>query len=430
MKKYLACLFAVFLSISQFAVIPLRAASKPQPVPPRFFGMSTHRIQPWPMVQFSEMRLWGTHTSWADLNPSEGVYDWTVLDKWIAAGQQHGVNQFILTLAMTPQWASSNPNDPVCKFHLGECDAPNDLNADGSGPNQHWKDYITAVATHANGKIRFWEIWNEPVNTFYWNGTFPQMVRMAKDARAIILAINPQALLLSPPNGASYSYGQGWWKSYAELGGLNYADVIAIHGGGDTTCTRQPVASDLITAVANLRDVMAEYGVLDKHIWDDEFSWGRVDQNCYTDPDLQAAFLGQSYMLHKSIGIRRLFWFAYDDGKDGKLWDPGSNQLTKGGVAYEQVYNWILNTEMTENCSTADNAIWTCSFSAPNGYIAKAIWNTNETCRNGRCPTVNYSVGTAYKQYRTLAGDVIPIVNSQVPIGAKPIFLENHTRSQ
>jgi hypothetical protein len=380
------------------------------------------------MVQFSEMRLWATKTSWADLNPSNGVYDWTVLDKWIAAGTQHGANQFILTLAMTPQWASSNPHDPVCKFYAGECDPPNDLNADGSGPNQHWKDYITAVATHVNGKVRFWEIWNEPVNIFYWNGTFPQMVRMAKDARDIILSINPKALLLSPPNGASYSYGQQWWESYAQLGGLNYADVIALHGGGATTCTRQPVASDLIGTVAALRGIMAKYGAQHKPIWDDEFSWGRVDQNCYSDQDLQAAFLGQSYMLHKSVGIKRLFWFAYDDGQDGKLWDPGSNKLTKGGVAYQQAYSWMLGTTMTENCSSSDHAIWSCGFQGPNGYVAEAIWDTNKTCHNGKCQTTNYQVDSSYTQYRTLAGQTIQIKNKTVPIGAKPIFLENHSR--
>jgi polysaccharide biosynthesis protein PslG len=429
MKKFF-CLFVAFLLISQSVVIPLRAESKPQPVPPRFFGMSTHWFQPWPELQFSELRLWGTQTSWADLNPSDGVYDWTVLDQWIASGQQHGVDQFILTLAMTPPWASSNPTDPTCKFHPGECDPPNDLNADGSGPDQHWKDYITAVTTHTKGQIRFWEIWNEPVNYYYWNGTFAQMVRMAKDARAIIRANDPNALILSPPNGASRSYGEAWWKGYAALGGLDYADIIALHGGGPSECGTPPVASDIFTTVDNLRGIMAKYGAQDKSIWDTEFSWGTVDQNCFDDPDLQAAFLGQSYMLHKTVGIRRLFWFAYDDGADGKLWNRETKTLNVGGIAYQNVFNWILNTTMTEDCSSSDNAIWACSFSGPNGYKAKAIWDINESCSNGICQTVNYPVDAVYTQYRTLSGDTFPIVNQQVPIGAKPIFLENHSRSQ
>jgi polysaccharide biosynthesis protein PslG len=425
--------FVIVLVIFPNLLIPqqlLQAESraKAQPIPPRFFGMSTHWFQPWPMLQFSELRLWGTQTSWADLNPSDGVYDWTVLDEWIATAQQHGVDQFILTLAMTPPWASSNPTDSTCKFHPGQCDPPNDLNADGSGPDQHWKDYITAVATHTKGQIRFWEVWNEPVNYYYWNGTFAQMVRMAKDARDIILSIQPNALMLSPPNGASRPYGETWWKGYAALGGLNYADVIALHGGGPSECGTRPVASDIITTVANLRGIMAKYGAQDKSIWDDEFSWGTVSQNCFYDPDLQAAFLGQSYMLHKTVGIRRLFWFAYDDGADGKLWDRSSNKLTKGGVAFGQVYNWMLGTVMSENCSTTDNAVWSCGLSGPNGYVAEAIWDVKETCTKKKCQTINKAVDPTYTQYRTLDGQTIAIKDNHVPIGAKPILLENHDR--
>jgi polysaccharide biosynthesis protein PslG len=431
-KKPCLLFFALALAILPFLIQQqlLRAESAPgrRPVPSRFFGMTTHSLSHWPALQFAGLRLWCTGTSWADLNPSDGVYDWTRLDAWLAQAQQHGTTETILTLAMTPQWASSNPNDSSCRFGHGQCDPPADLNPDGSGSDQHWKDYITAVATHAKGQIKYWEIWDEPVNYYYWNGTFAQMVRMAKDARSIILSIDPTAFLLSPPNGASRPFGENWWKGYAELGGLNYADVIALHGGGKTTCDSKPVASDLTTAVANLRSIMLTYGVSTKPIWDTESNWGAPIKNCFYNQDLQAAFLAQFYMFHRSLDMRRFYWFAYDDTTTGQLWDPNTGKLTKGGVAYGYVHDWMQGATMTQDCSTSNNAIWTCGFSGPKGYLAEAIWDTNQSCKNGSCQTVNETVDSVYNQYRTLDGKTIPIQNNQVPIGAKPIFLENHSR--
>jgi polysaccharide biosynthesis protein PslG len=271
MKKLLtaALIIAALLVLTPVAT-PLGAAEpdssrhsagKSRPVEPWLFAMTTHWFEPWPMINFAGLRLWSTHTTWAELNPSQGVYDWTILDKWLAAAQKSGSHGIILTLAMTPRWASSNPDDQRCHQGPGQCDAPNDLNSDGTGTDQHWKDFITAVATHANGQIRFWELWNEPVNYYYWSGTFPQMVRMAKDAHDIIHSINPHALMLSPPNGADLPYGQHWWEKYAAAGGLNYADVIAFHGYSfppPYTCGIYPQAAALIGHVGSLRKTLAQ----------------------------------------------------------------------------------------------------------------------------------------------------------------------------
>jgi polysaccharide biosynthesis protein PslG len=433
-KKRLVSLFAVVL-ILQFLTISNQSlwAEPPanhQPMGPRFFGMTTLWFRPWPTLPIGAMRLWNTGTGWADLNPSDGTYNWKVLDNWLSTAQQNGVTQIILTLAMTPRWASSNPDDS-CHSHPGQCAPPNDLNPDGSGTDQHWKDFVRAVATHAAGKIGSWEIWNEPVNSYYWSGTFAQMVRMAKDARAIILSINPNALMLSPPNGANLKFGQDWWEGYAALGGLQYADVIALHGGVNLPpfkCGNYPKAVDFVTQVNNLKSILAQYHALDKPIWDTEGDWGDVRKTCFNDRDLQAAFLGQYYLFHESMNIKRFFWFAYDDTAVGQLWDAKTQKLDKAGVAYQYVHDWMVGATMTQNCSSSDNAIWTCDLSAPNGYVAEAIWDTNETCSHGKCRTINYTVDATYTQYRTLDGQTVQISNNQVAIGAKPILLENHNR--
>ena len=122
MKKRLVPLFAVAL-ILQFLTISNQSLwadsdADPQPLDSNFFGMTNHWYRPWPLVPMGGLRLWNTSTTWSDLNPSDGTYDWTTLDGWLSMAQQHGVSEIILTLAMTPRWASSNPNDS-CRSNPG-----------------------------------------------------------------------------------------------------------------------------------------------------------------------------------------------------------------------------------------------------------------------------------------------------------------------
>jgi hypothetical protein len=427
---FLAILLILVIIHSQVQAQPPRIDSpgeEARPVPDFFFGMTFGLIDRWPVVPFYNVRLHDTRTGWAILNPSDGVYDWTSLDRWMEGSQQHGAGPMLYTFSQTPQWASSNPNDRTCRYGPGECDPPNDLNPDGTGTNQHWKDFVSALARHAAGptKIRFWEMWNEPRNTFYWTGTAAQLVRMAKDARTIILNVDPKAKLLTPPEVYASPYYEKWWKAYADAGGLQYADILAVHGGiptGPPTCGKYPLAADFLDMIENFKVFLKGYGV-NKPIWDTEEDWGNTERDCFTDLDLQSAFLAQVYVFHRSAGVRRLFWYV----PTGKLFDLKTGAPLKPGIAYEQVHGWMMGNALANGCS-ATGTMWTCSFTGPNGYQSETVWDTSETCGHGVCQTVPYAVDPSYTQYRTLSGDTIAITNHEVPIGAKPILLENKPR--
>ncbi|MGD0512880.1 MAG: hypothetical protein ABSA29_06240 [Terriglobales bacterium] len=390
------------------------------PVPHHFFQMSGHGVKPWPIIPFDGLRLWGTETYWAILNPADGVYDWTALDQWLNAAQEHGTTHLMYTMALTPQWASSNPGDTTCKNGPGACDPPNDLNADGTGTDQHWKDFVRAIAIHAGNQIDTWEVWNEPAMPYYWTGTFAQMTRLAQDARSVILSVNPNAQLVSPPNGAQDPWVLHWWEGYAAAGGLQYADIAAVHGGPHSACGSPPQAAEFITIVQNLRAILKTYNQ-GKPIWDTEANWGNVTKDCFTDEDLQAAFLAQFYFFHRTMHVTRFYWYSYADPDVGKLFNLETGQLTKAGVAYEQVYDWMLEKTLT-GCS-ANNTIWTCHFFGSQGYEAEAVWDTGESCSGGSCQTEDYAADKKYTHYRTLAGETVAISNNEVPIGAKPILL-------
>ncbi len=396
----------------------------PDPIGNDFQALITHWYTKWPTIPFSTIRMWDTGTFWSELNPGPGQYDWTVLDGWLSAAQMNHAT-ITFTLGMTPQWASSDPNNTICHIGPGECAPPDDLNPDGTGPDQHWKEFVAAIAQHAGTQISAWEVWNEPNNLFFWTGTYAQLARMAQDARSVILSINPKAKMLNAGTSSLNFYGLVWWEGYAAAGGLQWADVIAIHGDVNPyppQCGVYPEPETFLTVMSNLRKVLVQYGKNNKPVWDTESSWGPTNLDCFTDQDLQAAFLARYYLLHRSTGVRRFYWRAWIDGHGGLY--TTQQGLNKAGVAYGYLHDWLMGNALTSAC-TAKGTIWTCNFTGPNGYVAAAIWDTGETCNNGDCGTKLYPVAGRYVDYRTLDGGTHQINNNTVPIGAKPIWVEN-----
>ncbi|MGH9679731.1 MAG: hypothetical protein ACRD4Y_07245, partial [Candidatus Acidiferrales bacterium] len=150
------------------------------PIPPTFFSMSVQsgifKGTPWPTMPIGGIRLWDTFTNWSDLEPSRGNYNWPALDRWLDAAQAHGAD-VLYTFGDIPSWASSVPNGK-CDYNPGGCYPPLHM--------QDWDDFVRALATHAAGRIKYWELWNEANQHEYWSGGIPTLVVMAQHAYTIL----------------------------------------------------------------------------------------------------------------------------------------------------------------------------------------------------------------------------------------------------
>jgi hypothetical protein len=415
----------------------------PGGVPATFFGMHMHTgvlvAQPWPTVSFGGVRLWNTGTAWNEINTTDQTYDWTVFDEWIAAADAHGVSSLLYTFGRTPLWASSNPSDTTCAVDSlnspGQCWPPNDLNSDGTGSNQHWKDFVTALVAHNASKSRshvtYWEIWNEFDQPISWKGTNAQLARLAQDARTIILATDPTAIVLTPSSATGVTSTATQMKAYlATPGATDAADAIAIHPYVQHAGSL-PVAEDVVTLINNVKSALSGANAT-KPIWSTEGSWGVTSKTGFTDPDQQAAFTARYLLLQQSAGITSFFWYEWNSGTDGTLWYPQGTQgctasggcITPAGTAYEQIYQWTVGTAQPSPCSQS-GTIWKCQFTRASGYSAEAIWDTSQSCQNSVCTTSPVSVDSQFVHYRDLTGAVINLNGSTAPVGAKPILLEN-----
>jgi hypothetical protein len=424
------------------ATITVSAQGSVNPgLPASFFGLHINELSiPWPTVPFASYRsLDSGNILWADINTANGTYDWSHLDPWIAKAQAGG-QDILYTMFATPSWASSrgvnssNP-DTGCAFvpvnGPGVCDAPDDLNADGTGTDQHWKDFVTALINHVGpGTVKYWEIWNEWNISNQWNGTQAQMLRLAQDAQNILKAADPNALITSPPVVNADLAAKNWLLTYFQAGGGQYADIVAVHGyvsSPTTVCPSScPVPENVVAVLDNTRAVMAAAGQQGKPLFDTEGSWGVTSD--MTDPDQQVEFTARFYLIQlagtaASPGFDKFYWFGWDYTNTGGFYDPNSGKITPAGVAYQQIYNWSVDA-VTSRCAPSGTQ-WACGFSRSGGYQAEAIWDTSQSCAKGTCTTLNVSVDPQYVQYRDLTGAVTTINNNTVPVGGKPILLEN-----
>lgn len=447
----------------------------------QYFGMHLNSISaPWPYfvvngqesaLPFGAQRLWAAGVAWSQIDTAQGAaLDTTLLDEWLADPGQNGTSvNFLFTLARTPTWASQQPNDNSCTDGPGACDPPLDLNSDGSGADDVWIAWVTALAQHSAAQknaglpgISYYEIWNEWNASNYWNPTYSstaQLVRMEQDARCVVegppsgkqcypnitfpggTAIDPTAQIVSPsPVGAhtrldavANNLGTYFSTKVNGYAGGDFSDVIGFHGYVGTATkvgsspALCPTPEDVNTVIADMNSVFSQYGV-SKPMFNTEGSWSEADVEGFTDQDRQAAFLPRYLMLQESNAVNRVYWFAWDSNKLSSLYNDSSGQATLAATADGEVNAWTNGATVSQACSatSGSSTVWTCGFTRSGGYSALAVWDTSQDCTTSSCPTTTFTVPAGgYIEYRDVAGNVTSLNGaSSVPIGAKPILLE------
>jgi len=438
-----------------------------------FFGFSENNtnIGGWPTVSYGMQRFWDSPSlQWPDINTASGVFTFSSLDSDLALAYSNGAMEGMYTLSRTPTWASSDPTDTSCNYTTGmgggdgECDAPSDLNSDGSGANAIWKAWVTAIATHVNSPgytathahIKYWEIWNEPDSKPFWAGSIAQLARLTEDANCIITgrgvihqsgngvatpctatAIDPTAQIVmasAHAKGVALVYGQNELYCNNTSGVPSYelpcpnppnaiasaVDIINFHmkpgneSGNNcpapTPCTPE---SAMQWYFANIHSIL-QPAELAKPLWDGEAQYSSTGFiNTYSDPDMAASFMPRFYLLNWTLGL------------DGMAWYYASSQAepAQAETSYQQTYNWLANASLVTPCA-ASGTVWSCTIQS-RGTQYLIMWDTSQSCSNGSCTTGNQAVALRWTQYQdmTSASSPIAISGHSVPVGIKAVVL-------
>jgi Cellulase (glycosyl hydrolase family 5) len=269
--------------------------------------------------------------------------------------------------------------------------------------------FARALATRYKGKVKYYELWNEPNDTHYYTGSMSNMVAMSQTIHDAIKSVDSSAVILSPcPTWSSSGSPVVWMNSFLSAGGGSHFDVAAYHAYSGSSGPEF-----VISSVQNMRKALANHGYGSKQIFITEGGWG---QNKYvSSEDQRANFVSRYMVLAWASGVRKLAWYAYDSPSWGTLYSA-SGGLRPAGTAYEQVSKWLTGATMNE-CSQDSNNTWSCKLTRPSGYSAQIIWNPSKS--------TGFNVSSSLTRKHTVTGALSGFSGGYVTVGPKPILVEN-----
>ncbi len=338
-----------------------QAAAATGTVAPAFFGMVVRNAADEPGLAAGSQRLWDAGVTWAALEPASGVFHWDVLDAEVSAAQASGA-QVVLTLGMTPSWASSKPALPSA-YGAGATAMPAHL-AD-------WDAYVSAVVTRYQGRVAAYEVWNNPADSAYWSGPAStlgsDMATLSAHAAAAIRAADGTALTIAPALDAPGMAG------FLSAGGSASVDVFttALSLAGQAP-------ESLVAELSLIRAAMANTSAETKPLWNDQPSW-TLPASGLSDEE-QGAYAARALVLNASFGISRLHWYAWDqsDASTLRLVD-GAGQPTEAATAYTVMQGWLSGAAIN-GCSSTAAGLWNCQLvrAGRPGWI---VWSTSGTAQ-------------------------------------------------
>ncbi|HST03446.1 MAG TPA: O-antigen ligase family protein [Chloroflexia bacterium] len=226
-------------------------------------------------------------------NPGNPVSSWAKYDFIVDQAVAHGIT-IMARLDSPPVWARK-PGDDLETYHKGP-----------PANNNDYGDFVAAVAARYKGKIKYYQIWNEPNLLGEWGGhpvNAEQYVALLKVAHDHIKAVDPDAVIVSAAlaptteeSAANRSDILFLEDMYRE-GAKPYFDIMStmIYGLGQPPSDRRTDFKRLsFSRPVLLHEVMERNGDALKPIWISEYAWlsypDDLQQRLNLSPDEWAAF--------------------------------------------------------------------------------------------------------------------------------------------
>ncbi len=274
---------------------------------------------------------------WREIELAKGQFDWSHTDHIVEMANAEGLD-LLVRIDYQPEWAGGGY--PLS----GPPDNPQDL-----------ADFLYALASRYQGRIRAYQVWNEPNLAREWGGQTPDpgaYVALLQRCYAAIKRADPNAMVISAglsPTGTwnAEARPDDWYleSMYVAMGGdsSGYFDVLGVHGAG----FKSPPEADPAVVAANpdlgghrsmafrrvedMREIMVRYGDADKQIALLEFGWTsdpRPESPYYwhaVSEEVKADYLVRAYQYAKEnwspwIGLMSLIYVADPD------WTPEDEQ--------------------------------------------------------------------------------------------------------
>ena len=411
---------------------PHRFAGDLRPTSP--FGINT-ALRPGAPDLEARLRLmqeagikWGRQDfTWRQIEREPGSYDWKAYDNLVEACRAHGLILFG-NLAYAPSF-----HDP--------------LTAEGV---KAYCAFAQAAVKRYQGKIDYWQIWNEP-NGGFWKGTPQQYALLLAAAGRAIHEANPEARVL----GLNMAFCDvRWAETILKAVPYDCLDIACFHPYGPPSAPEERfdwweldqyvkswhkedldadyplIRMSFPEQTQELVKVMARFGN-PKPLWITEICWNTHVHPYGTSELRQADLLVRFHVLALASGrIEKVFWWTLKDGGDRQFDQADMVGLVRADLSPKySYYAFAWMTRMLEGKKLSRN-----DCSGPDAYAVTfgedgseedmmVAWSTKPYAyirvNNARGLTIYDIFGTR----RFVPYDPVRTKNLSVPLGESPIYI-------
>ncbi len=296
---------------------------------------------------------------WEDLEPNRKgeFYDtkfnhptWDKYDRIVELANEYDL-EIIARLDHPPAWTRADGNA------RGNFAPPDDF--------ENYGDFVNAVVSRYRGKIKFYQLWNEPNIYPEWGeqdvnaNDYTRLLKIgyarAKEAdpNAVIISAGlAQTLETGPRNVSDLIFLQQMY----DAGAKDYFDILAVMNYGLFTGPgdhRADASRTNFSRPVLVREIMVKNGDANKPIWAMEIGWNALPSSFENAPygrvteQQQGRYAAQAYQRAQSewgwMGVMNYWFFkrAYDNEREQpffyfRLFDPDFTPRP----AYEAIKNY------------------------------------------------------------------------------------------
>ncbi len=300
------------------------------------------------------MRLWDTSTTWSQLEPQKGSWDFSVLDRFVSLAESRN-QDVLLTLGQSPAWATSNDSE-LNYYGLGSVYAPKSID--------DWRNMVRVITKRYKGRISGYEIWNEPNDPNFGRLSISELINLTKVASEEIRANDPAAKVVS-----ASPYSPGYLDQYLAAGAADYVDIVGYHEYNNAP-------EEMLNKLSNVRAVLDDYGV-NKPLWLTEGGSGDEKQ---TESVVADALLRWS-LVSTASGMQRSFWYTWGPGFNisGTTIKDGSYEPNAAFFALADMQKRLAGRTLTRVTNSTATGQWVLEFTNAQGDVLKASWTRGGT---------------------------------------------------
>jgi hypothetical protein len=235
------------------------------------------------------------HTDWGALELEEGKWSWKALDEQMSYMADHQMD-FGGIFIGSPRWdKSGHAGLPV-------------HNLPG------WSKYVTEVVKHVKGKVKYWEVWNEPPNFIGPNQTPEDYARIVVSAYDAAKAADPLCLV----GLAAKSVHVNYLEQVIKAGAKGHFDYITLHPYEvlGTVADNAGTEAVYMNIVPTVRKMLA---VQDPAKVNVPIIFTELGSDGGKTPDRQGQALVKAYAMGIAQGVTCIQWFEGRDGDSGPM---------------------------------------------------------------------------------------------------------------